>query len=58
MKKLGDCRDKLLIQKIFGSIQKFFDEVEENGNNFVFFNGKQCISVEYDENTDIHTFFV
>jgi hypothetical protein len=51
---IGDCRDEGLIEEIFGSVSEFARLVEENGDNFVF--GK--VSIEYDEESDIHTFIL
>lgn len=54
---IGDCRNEQIIREIFGSVQKFSDEVEENGNEFTFFDGKRDIEITYNPRTDIHTFW-
>lgn len=54
---IGDCRNEKIIRQIFGSVQKFSDEVEENGNEFTYVDGTQDIEVTYNKRTDIHTFW-
>jgi hypothetical protein len=51
--KLGDCRDEELIEQLFGSVSDFARVVEELGDSFT----TDTLVVEYDEDTDIHTFY-
>lgn len=51
---IGDCRDEILVEEIFGSVSEFARLVEEMGDEFVH-NGN--VRVEYDEISDIHTFY-
>jgi hypothetical protein len=50
---LGDCRDEELINRLFGSVSDFALAIEELGDNFT----TDSLVVEYDEDTDIHTFY-
>jgi hypothetical protein len=50
---IGDCRDTLLIEEIFRSVQEFVRQIELNGNNFDY----GSVTVRYNEKTDIHIFF-
>lgn len=61
-KAIGDCRDESLVEEIFGSVSEFARQCEINSidtghglkqNDFDF----GPYRVEYDEDTDIHTFF-
>lgn len=52
--KVGDCRDESLVDEIFGSVSEFARQIEISGNNFEF--GPYL--VEYDEEKDIHSFFL
>ena len=51
--RLGDCREEALIATLFGSVSEFARLIEEFGDNFT----TNTVSVEYDEATDIHTFY-
>jgi hypothetical protein len=51
--RLGDCREEALIDTLFGSVPEFARLIEEFGDNFT----TNTVSVEYDEATDIHTFY-
>lgn len=51
---VGDCRDEQVVEDIFGSVSSFACAVEEYGDSFTYGN----FVVEYDENSDIHTFYV
>jgi hypothetical protein len=51
--RIGDCRDEELVESIFGSVSEFARQVEENGDAFTYGG----VIVEYDDETDIHTFF-
>ena len=48
----GDCRDEILVEKLFGSVTNFAQLVEQLGNEFVW----DGIQVDYDEASDIHFF--
>ncbi len=54
MEKIGDCRDESLIDEIFGSVSEFACQVEENGDEFDY----RGVKVKYDDDADIHTFYV
>ena len=51
--RLGDCREEALVNTLFGSVSEFARLIEELGDNFT----TNTVSVEYDEVTDIHTFY-
>ena len=51
---LGDCRDEELVDRLFGSVSDFALAIEELGDNFT----TDTLVVEYDEDTDIHTFYL
>ncbi len=53
MERLGDCRDEILVEDIFGSVSEFARQVENEGEEFVY----RGVSVKYDSNKDIHTFY-
>src|SRR4051812_15559883 len=50
---IGNCVNDEVVDAIFGSVSEFANQVEENGDNFTYGN----ITVEYDEITDIHSFW-
>jgi hypothetical protein len=52
-KAIGNCQDEELVEEIFGSISEFARQIEENGDNFIYYN----YEIHYDEETDIHWFF-
>lgn len=54
MNIIGTCVDDELIEEIFGSVSEFALQVENNGNEFQY--GK--FKVTYNEETDIHTFWI
>ena len=49
---IGDCRNEVLINDIFGSVTHFAQTIEQNGNEFKI----GWLMVTYDNETDIHTF--
>jgi hypothetical protein len=54
MMKIGDCRDDIIIEDIFGSVTDFAQVIERKGDNFI--HGKYTI--KYNEETDIHSFYI
>lgn len=50
---LGDCRDEAMVENLFGSVTDFAQLVEEFGDEFTY----QGVTVRYNEDTDIHTFY-
>lgn len=50
---IGDCRDVELIDGIFGSVENFAQQVEDNGDEFIY----RGIEVKYDPESDIHYFY-
>ena len=52
---LGDCRNEGLLEDIFGSVTDFAQAVEELGDEF---RWRGTVVVEYDEDTDIHSFWL
>lgn len=50
---IGDCRNEMLVNDIFGSVTDFAYQIETHGNNFTYKN----VRVVYDETTDIHSFY-
>jgi hypothetical protein len=53
MNLIGDCRDEELVADLFGSVTSFARLVEEFGDEFTC----RGVTVRYDEETDIHTFY-
>ena len=51
---IGNCIDENLINELFDNVSNFALLIEENGDNFTINN----IIVQYDENTDIHYFYL
>jgi len=52
-KFIGDCRDEELVTDLFGSVTDLARLIEERGNKFTYVG----ITVEYDDDTDIHSFY-
>lgn len=50
---LGDCRDDLLVEDIFGSVSEFARQVEENGDEFLYGD----VRVVYSPEADVHEFW-
>lgn len=55
---LGDCRNEELVTQLFGDVSAFACEVEENGDNFISHTFSGMVSVKYNEEYDIHSFFL
>ena len=53
MTYLGNCTDETLIDHLFGDVSAFAWLVEEHGDEFT----HRGITVTYDPETDIHSFF-
>lgn len=53
MNFIGDCRDEALVDDLFGSVTELACLCETYGDNFTY----QGIRVEYNPDTDIHSFF-
>jgi len=53
MHLLGNCTQDDVIEELFGDVSNFARLVEECGDNFT----KGQIVVQYDDETDIHTFY-
>lgn len=51
---IGNCTEEDVVDDIFGSVSEFAQQVEENGDEFLYQNN---IVVKYDENNDIHYFY-
>lgn len=51
---LGNCQDEEMIELLFGTVSEFARLVEEHGDEFTVSD----IRVEYDEDSDVHSFFV
>lgn len=51
---LGNCQDEEMIELLFGTVSEFARLVEELGDEFTVGDTR----VEYDKDTDIHSFFV
>jgi hypothetical protein len=51
---IGNCINENLINELFDNVSNFALLIEENGDNFTINN----IIVEYDENTDVHSFYL
>jgi hypothetical protein len=51
---LGNCQDEEMIELLFGTVTEFARLVEMHGDEFTIGDTR----VEYDEDTDIHSFFV
>lgn len=51
---LGNCQDEEMIELLFGTVSEFARLVEEHGDEFTVSD----IRVEYDKDTDVHSFFV
>ena len=57
---LGNCTDEDLIESIFGTVSEFARLTEEHGDNFTHYYSmfdKDGIRVEYDEDSDVHSFY-
>ena len=52
MTVIGTSKDKQLVEDIFGSVSEFASLVKEYGDWFEM----DGLYVEYDEETDVHTF--
>lgn len=51
---LGNCQDEEIIELLFGSVSEFARLVEEHGDEFTIGDTR----VEYDDENDIHSFYV